>query len=149
MPLRFDLGPFDELYIGTCVLKNSHEHSLFVIEGEMPILQGKDVLSEQRLRSPLERLYHCVQQMYLESAPEKYQGKYLQFAAQSVTEDPGLHDALRAADDLIRKRELYKALKGLKKLIPPEAFEVDRRPRPSANYSPRVNGWKPQARQSR
>ncbi len=56
MPLRFDLGPFEELHIGKCVIKNSHERSLFSVEGEMPILKGKDTLSEASLRKALKIL---------------------------------------------------------------------------------------------
>jgi flagellar protein FlbT len=140
MTLRFDLGPFEELHIGKCVIKNSHERSLFVVEGEMPILKGKDVLSESSLSGSLEKLYYCVQRMYLEEAHEKYQGSYLQLAAQVMKENPMLHSDLHAADQLIQNSDFYKALRGLKKLIRTEAFAVDRRP--SEKYIPRVNGWK-------
>jgi flagellar protein FlbT len=140
MSLRFDLGPFEELHIGKCVIKNSHERSLFTIEGEMPILRGRDALSEASLLGPLEKLYHCVQQMYLEDAYEAYQGSYLQLAAQSMREDPTLHSELQAADQLIKSGDLYKALRQLKKLIRAAAFIADNSPR--ANYAPRVNGWK-------
>jgi flagellar protein FlbT len=140
MTLRFDLGPFEELHIGKCVIKNSHEKSLFVVEGEMPILKGKDVLPESSVCGSLEKLYYCVQCMYLEEAYEKYQGSYLQLAAQAMRENPMLHSDLHAADQLIQNSNFYKALRGLKKLIRAEAFAVDRRP--SAKYIPRVNGWK-------
>jgi flagellar protein FlbT len=140
MSLRFDLGPFEELHIGKCVIKNSHERSLFVIEGEMPILRGKDTLSAASLRGPLEKLYHCVQQMYLEDAYETYQGSYLQLAAQSMREDPRLHSELHSVDQLIDSGDLYKALKGLKRLIRADAFTADSGP--GTNYAPRVNGWK-------
>jgi flagellar protein FlbT len=106
----------------------------------MPILRGKDTLSEASLRGPLEKLYHCVQQMYLEDAYETYQGSYLQLAAQSMREDPTLHSELQAADHLIKSGAFYKALKGLKKLIRADAFTSDNSSR--TNYVPRVNGWK-------
>ena len=140
MTLRFDLGPFEELHIGKCVIKNSHERSLFAIEGEMPILKGKDALSESSLRGSLEKLYFCVQRMYLEEARDKYQGSYLQLAAQVMRENPMLHSELHAADQLIQSGDLYKALRALKQLVGTEAFAIDRTP--SANYIPRVNGWK-------
>ena len=141
MPLRFDLGPFEELHMGTCVIKNSHQRSLFIVEGDMPILQGKDVLAEQAVSNPVERLYHCIQQMYLERASDKYQGKYLQSTAQAMSADPTIHEALQMVDSLIRKGNFYKALKSLKQFIRPDAFVVKQRP--SATYSPRANGWKP------
>ena len=68
MPLRFALGPFEELHIGRCMITNSHERSLFAVEGNMPILRGKEFLPETAARTPLEKLYHCIQQMYLEEA---------------------------------------------------------------------------------
>ena len=140
MTLRFDLGPFEELHIGKCVIKNSHERALFVVEGEMPILKGRDVLSESSLCGSLEKFYYCIQCMYLEEAHEKYQGSYLQLAAQAMRENPMLHTDLHAADQLIQNGDLYRALRGLKKLIRPEAFAVGISP--SAKYIPRINGWK-------
>ena len=140
MTLRFDLGPFEVLQVGKSVIKNSHQKALFVIEGEVPILRGKDVLPEASVRCPIEKLYHCVQQMYLEDAYQKYQGSYLQFAAQSVKEDPKVHSDLHAADELIRRGDFYRALKGLKKLIRPDAF-ITYRDAPES-YVPRANGWK-------
>lgn len=140
MTLRFDLGPFEELHIGKCVIKNSHEHSLFVIEGKMPILKGKDVLPEATVRSSLEGLYHCIQQMYLEEAAEKYRGRYLQLAAQSIKEDPLMSAELQAVDQLTKDGDFYKALRRLKKFVRAEAFSTQKSP--SEAYIPRVNGWK-------
>ena len=140
MTLRFDLGPFEELHLGKCVIKNSHQKALFVLEGEIPIVRGKDFLPEESIRFPIDSLYHCVQQMYLEEAYEKYQGSYLQFAAQTMKEDPTIHSYLETADQLIRSGNFYKALKGLKKLVRADAFITYRAP--SENYVPRANGWK-------
>jgi len=140
MALRFDLGPFDQLHVGKCVLKNSHERALFIVEGEMPILRAKDFLSSALATSSLERLYCCIQQMYLEEAHEEFQGSYLALAARSLTEDPTLHAELETVDQLIATRQHYKALKGLKKLIRAEVFTVDRSR--SEGYVPRYGGWK-------
>lgn len=140
MTLRFDLGPFEELYIGKCVIKNWHERSLFVVEGEMPILRGKDVLSEASLCDCMDRLYYCVQRMYLEEAYQKYQGSYLQLASQAMREDPMLHSDIQAVDQLIQSGDFYKALRGLKKLVRREAFVVNRSP--PENYIARASGWK-------
>ena len=146
MPLRFDLGPFEELHIGRCMITNSNERSLFVVEGNMPILRGKEFLPEVAARTPLEKLYHCVQQMYLEEAYEKYQGRYLQLAAECLRNDPMLSAELGAADQLIIAGDFFRVLKSLKKLIPADAFQVDNlgssKVARSANYIARVNGWK-------
>ena len=140
MALRFDLGPFDELHIGSCVIKNSHERALFVIEGNMPILRAKDVISPALAVSSLEKLYCCVQRMYLEQAHEELQGEYLALAAGALKEDPTLYAELLAADQLIAVRQYFKALKGLRKLNREELFGAQRGA--SEKYVPRYGGWK-------
>ena len=146
MPLRFDLGPFEELHIGRCMITNSRERSQFVVEGDMPILRGKEFLPETAARNPLEKLYRCIQQMYLEEAYDKYQGRYLQLAAECLRNDPMVSAELEAADQLITAGELFRALKTLKKLIPADKFQADElgpsKVARSANYVARVNGWK-------
>jgi len=140
MALRFDLGPFEELHIGKCVLKNSHERALFIVEGDTPILRANYVLSPALAVSSLEKLYCCVQRMYLEEAHEELQGSYLALAAGSLKEDPTLYAELHAADQLIADRQYYKALKGLKKLTRQELFGVHKGA--SETYVPRFGGWK-------
>lgn len=136
MPLRFDLGPFEKLYVGKSVLTNSHERTMFIVEGEIPILRAKDVLPPALAVSSLEKLYCCVQQMYLEEDNAKYQGSYLALAAQTIAEEPNLYGELHAGDQLIANGQHYKALKGLKKLIRREAFVVNKS-KPDG-YVPRI-----------
>ena len=76
MALRFDLLPFDQLHLGKCLLKNSHERAQFIIEGRMPILRAKDFLQSVLAATWLEKLYCCIQQMYLEEADEELQGSF-------------------------------------------------------------------------
>ncbi|SHG24034.1 flagellar biosynthesis repressor FlbT [Bradyrhizobium erythrophlei] len=117
MPLRFDLGPFESLFIGKSVLTNHGDRTTFVLEGEIPILRAKDVLSPQSAATSLERLYCCVQQMYLEDDVEKYRGSYLALAVKALSENSNLHVDLQTADQMVKSGQFYRALKGLKKLI--------------------------------
>jgi flagellar protein FlbT len=66
MPLRFDLGPNERVFIGKSVLTNGANRTKFVIEGNTPILRSRDVLSPEQAVNAIEKLYRCVQQMYLE-----------------------------------------------------------------------------------
>ena len=141
MPLRFDLGPFEVLHIGKSVIRNSHERACFVVEGETPILRSKDFLAAERALAVVEKLYRCVQQMYLEEAPGKYQGAYLALRVGAVEESPDRYPLVQEADELVRAREYYRALKLLKKLIKTQAFLVDRTP--PEGYMPRTGGRKP------
>ena len=126
MPLRFDLPPFDKLYIGKSIILNSHERAFFVIEGETPVLKSKDVLLVDRAVSAIEKLYYTVQQIYLEDGFDKYQGTYFALTVQAVSEDPSTYAVIDESDALVRNREFYKALKNLKKLIKADLFRVDR-----------------------
>jgi flagellar protein FlbT len=126
MSLRVELGPFEKLFIGKSVLTNHGARSMFVIDGDIPILRAKDVLSPNLTASSLERLYYCVQQMYLEEDPEKYQKSYLALARQTISENSNLGSELQVALQLITSGQHYRALNGLKKLLKPEAFAVSK-----------------------
>ncbi len=59
MALRFDLRPFEKLLIGGAVLTNADSKATFIIDGDVPVLRGKDEInagSPRRLR----RSYICV-----------------------------------------------------------------------------------------
>ena len=126
MPLRFDLGPFEKLFIGKSVLTNNGDRTMFVVEGDTPILRARDVLTPERAISAAEKLYRCVQQMYLEEDSHTYQGTYLALTAQTISECPACHAELRIADQLIKSGQHYRALKSLKKLVRREAFSLSK-----------------------
>ena len=140
MPLRFALNAFDELHIGKCVIKNSHERSSFLIEGRVPILQGRDYLEPEKATSALENFYCCLQKIYLEEAYEEHQGAYLAGAARSLSENPSLALELQIVDQLVTSGDHFRALRALKKLIGSQPFKKDKTAPES--YVPRVNGWK-------
>jgi len=54
MPLRFDLGPFEKLFIGKSVLTNNANRTMFVVEGETPILRARDVLTPEKAINAVE-----------------------------------------------------------------------------------------------
>ena len=126
MPLRFDLGPFEKLYIGRSVLSNSHERAYFFVEGNLPILQGKYVLQPNLARNFIEKLYCCIQDIYLQEAFAEHKGSYLALMVQALKEEPSLYSELKEVDGLVHGGEHYKALKELRKLIRPSAFVVDK-----------------------
>jgi flagellar biosynthesis repressor protein FlbT len=126
MPLRFDLGPFEKLFIGKSVLTNNSDRTMFIVEGDTPILRARDVLTPERAINAAEKLYRCVQQMYLEEDTQTYQGTYLALTAQTISECPACYAELRIADQLIKRGQHYKALKSLKKLVRQEAFSLSK-----------------------
>ena len=125
MPLRFDLGPFEKLFIGKGVLTNSGNRTIFVIEGDAPVLRANHVVTSERAVNSLEKLYRCVQQMYLEEDTQKYLTSYLALAAQAISECPACALELRMADQLLKSGQHYRALQRLRKLVSKEAFSSD------------------------
>jgi flagellar biosynthesis repressor protein FlbT len=116
MPLRFDLGPFEKLFIGKSILTNGSNRTQFVVEGDTPILRARDVLAPEQAVNTPEKLYRCVQQMYLEDDQAKYHGSFRALAAQAISESPAHSPEIETADRLIKSGQPYKALKELKKL---------------------------------
>jgi hypothetical protein len=64
--------------------------------------------------------------MYLEEDTKKYQKSYLALSHQTISENSSLDGELQVAHQLITRGQHYKALKGLKKLLRPEAFGVSK-----------------------
>src|SRR5271165_2903898 len=126
MPLRFDLGPFETLHIGKTVLLNSHERAYFAFEGDVPIMRGKDVLQPELARNSLEKLYCCIQKIYLEEAFAEHQGALSALMASALSAEQSLLSDLKEVEALVWNREYFKALKRLKRLMSPAAFVVER-----------------------
>jgi flagellar protein FlbT len=122
MPLRFDLGPFEKLFIGKSVLINNGTRTMFVVEGETPILRAKDILLPNQAVNVVEKLYRCVQQTYLEEDAQKYKSRYIALMAQAISECPERRTDLRIADQLVKEGRHYQALRALRKLIGQKAF---------------------------
>ena len=122
MALRFDVGPFEKLHIGKTVLCNSHQRASFMFEGEAPILRGNSVLQPEAASNSIERLYCCVQKIYLEQAYGENQGLYLALMTQALKEEPSRYSELNEVDAFVHGGDHYKALKRLKKLVRPTAF---------------------------
>ena len=122
MALRFDVGPFEKLHIGKTVLCNSHQRASFMFEGEVPILRGNSVLQLQVASNSVEKLYCCVQKIYLEQAFAENQGSYLALMVQALKEEPSRYSELKEVDAFVHGGDHYKALKRLKKLVSPTAF---------------------------
>jgi flagellar protein FlbT len=123
MPLRIDLGPFEKLFIGKSVLTNNGDRTMFILDGTSPMMRARDILSADQAINPVEKLYRCLQQMYLEEDTRKYRPSYMAFLAQAVAEYPDHHDDLTRADECVLRGRFYEGLKALKRLINPEAFQ--------------------------
>jgi flagellar protein FlbT len=123
MPLRIDLGPFEKLFIGKSVLTNNGDRTMFIVDGTSPILRARDILTADQAINPVEKLYRCLQQMYLEEDTHKYRPSYMAVLAQAIAEYPDHCDELTRTDQFVLSGRFYEGLKLLKRLIDPDAFK--------------------------
>jgi flagellar protein FlbT len=124
MPLRVELKPFERIIIGDSVIINSGARTSFLIDGDTPILREKDTVTAESADTPVKRLYHCVQTMYLKNDVPRYQASYLAALEELRDSCAGSSDAIRHVDaDIVNidrhisAGSLYKALKEIRKLI--------------------------------
>ena len=117
MALRIELKPFERIIIGECLITNSDSRSAFLVEGKVPILREKDILTPKTANSPVKRLYLCVQQMYLEEDIPRYQELYMGFARDLLEALPSFRGDIEAASNQILSGSPYNALKTIRKMI--------------------------------
>jgi flagellar biosynthesis regulator FlbT len=100
MPLRFDLGVGERLYIGRGVVTNGRTRSMFILEGDIPVWKEKDYFPAAGAATPLERLYVHVQESYLH---EKLAATatYTALAAQAAADSPDIYQDLTDIGALI------------------------------------------------
>jgi len=117
MPLRVELKPFERIIIGDTVIINSGTRTSFLIDGHAPILREKDTVTAESANTPVKRLYHCVQMMYLKNDIPKYRTAYLGFIKDLRVAVPDSRDMIDAINNHISGGALYAALKGIRGLI--------------------------------
>ena len=64
MPLKIELKPVERLILGGSVVTNDGRRTRLAIEGAMPVLREKDIMTARQANSPANRIYLAVQRMY-------------------------------------------------------------------------------------
>ena len=57
MPLKVELKPGERIILGECVITNCDQRAWLMIEGQMPMLREKDILTSQTADTPAKRIY--------------------------------------------------------------------------------------------
>src|SRR6266568_9237931 len=76
MALKVELKPGERIILGDCVITNADQRTRLVIEGRVPILREKDILSADRANTPAKRIYLAVQLMYTSKDPRAHHDVY-------------------------------------------------------------------------
>jgi flagellar biosynthesis regulator FlaF len=92
------------------------------IEGVVPILRERDIITADKADTLGKRIYLAVQLMYTSKDPEKHHASYGRLAREMLKAAPSARPFVDGINNRILTGELYKALKETRKLI---AFEKD------------------------
>jgi flagellar protein FlbT len=117
MALKVELKPRERIILGECVITNHDQRTRLKIEGQVPILREKDILTPQRANTPAKRIYLAVQLMYTASDPRAHHEVYFALVRDLLTAAPSTWPHIESINNHILTGELYMALKDAKKLI--------------------------------
>jgi flagellar protein FlbT len=125
MALKVELKPGERIILGDCVVTNHDQRTRLLIEGQVPILREKDILTPQTADTPAKRVYLAVQLMYTSREPRNHHDLYFSLVRQIVEAAPSMWPIIESINNHILSGELYKALKDAKKLIAYEQELLD------------------------
>jgi len=117
MGLKIELKPGERVMLGGCVVTNHEQRTRLLVEGSVPILREKDIMTPGRADTPAKRIYLAVQLMYTADNPAAHHELYFKLVRDIVHAAPSMWPLIESINNQILTGELYKALKEVKKLI--------------------------------
>ncbi|MEO8449488.1 MAG: flagellar biosynthesis repressor FlbT [Gemmatimonadota bacterium] len=118
MGLRITVKPGERLILGGAVVRNGATRAELIIENDVPILRGKDVMRLEDAESPCRRIYFTIQLMYVDPANmDQHRELYLELVSDVVHASPSTRATLSEISDLVVGGQYYQALKVARKLI--------------------------------
>lgn len=126
MPLRISLKANERLIVGGAVVRNGQSRCDLLIENDVPILRGKDVLSVDEAQSPCRRIYFAIQLMYVDPARlAEHTQLYWQLVREVAEASPSSVPLLTEISELIGLEHHYQALRVARRLIAYEEELID------------------------
>ena len=123
MPLRISLKANERLIVGGAVVRNGSSRADLLIENDVPILRGKEVMGLEEADSPCRRIYFAIQLMYIdEKNAVEHHKLYWQLVQDVLEASPSMGPFLTDISGRIADGKFYQALKIARKLI---AYEGD------------------------
>lgn len=117
MALKVELKPGERIILGQAVVENGGHRAQLFIEGDVPVLREKDILTADGAGSPARRIYLAVQLMYLGGDMAALEPQYRRLADDFRRAAPSAAARVAAIDNAVLTGSLYKALKEAKALI--------------------------------
>jgi flagellar protein FlbT len=117
MSLKVELKPHERIIIGSCVITNTDQRARLLIDGKVPILREKDILTPETADTPSKLVYLAVQLMYISPDPQVSHSAYFSLVRDIVTAAPSTWPIIESINNNILSGDLYQALKEARKLI--------------------------------
>ena len=117
MALKVELKPGERIILGDCVVTNHEQRTRLLIEGHVPILREKDILTRDHANTPAKRIYLAIQLMYMSKDARAHHDVYFALMRDIVQAAPSMWPYIESINNRILTGEMYKALKDAKKLI--------------------------------
>jgi len=118
MALKLTLKPHEKLIIGGAVIINGSARSDLIVENNVPILRGKDIMSLNGADSPCKKIYFVIQMMYVdEKNITDHHRTYWELVKDIVEAAPSTKPMFQVISNDILQGKFYQALKAAKKLI--------------------------------
>ncbi len=118
MPLKLKLKPREKVIISGAVLTNGSMPTELTIENRVPLLRGKDIMTEAQADSHCKKIYFLIQLMYIEQKKsQEHYDVYLNLVKELIGAAPSMVDITYEVSEALMNDEFYKALKKSKNLI--------------------------------
>ncbi|MFO0347433.1 MAG: flagellar biosynthesis repressor FlbT [Labrys sp. (in: a-proteobacteria)] len=125
MALKVELKPGERIILGECVVTNHDQRTKLYIEGNVPILREKDILTKEAADTPAKRIYLAVQLMYLSKSTAQHQDLYFLLVKDILEAAPSMAPWIERINNKILTGSLYKAMKEARSLIEYEQELID------------------------
>lgn len=117
MALKVELKAGERIILGECIVTNDDQRTRLTIEGQIPILREKDIITANEANTPAKRIYLAVQLMYISRDPRQHHEVYFALLRDIVQAAPSTWPYIEVINNHILTGDMYKALKAAKKLI--------------------------------
>ena len=125
MGLKVELKPGERIILGECVVTNADQRTRLLIQGAVPLLRERDIMTPELADTPAKRIYLAVQLMYTSRDPRAHHEVYFSLIRDIVQAAPSTWSYIENINNYILTGMMYKALKEAKKLIAYEQELID------------------------
>lgn len=127
MSLKITLKPYERVIIAGAAVANGKTAVRLTIENNVPILRGKDILTEKNAASPARRIYYIIQLMYLDQVNlADHHRIYWDMVRTFVNAAPKSMKLIDTISEHVICARYYQALKLVRKLIGYEQAIISR-----------------------